>query len=91
MNKRAIIIQIICSILAVIGLSYGSEFSVPDAVSISYGFPFNWGVHQLVTIAGPVDVWSVNISYLVIDLGLWLLLILVLPIIADKFLRARSK
>lgn len=86
-DKRTIIIQSICSILTVIGLSYGSKFSVPDAVSISYGFPFNWGVHQLMTIAGPVDIWSVNIGLLVVDLGLWLLLILILPIIADKMLK----
>jgi hypothetical protein len=85
MNKR-IIIQVICSILTIIGLSYGSKFSVPDAVNISYGFPFSWGVHQLVTIAGPVDIWSVNISNLVIDLVLWLLLILEIPITADKLL-----
>jgi len=83
-NKRTIIIQSICSILAVIGISYGSKFSVPDAVSISYGFPFSWSVHQLVTIAGPVDIWSVYMGFLVIDLGIWLLLILVLPIIANK-------
>lgn len=87
MDKRTIVIQLIGSILAVAALSFGSKFSVPDATSISYGFPFNWGVHQLVSIAGPVDIWSINLSYLVIDLGLWLLLIVALPIIANKLVK----
>jgi hypothetical protein len=31
-----------------------------------------WGVHTLITIQGPVDVWDVNVSSLVIDLLIWL-------------------
>jgi len=86
LNKR-IIIQSIGSFLAIVALSFGFKVSVPDAVSVSYGFPLNWGLHQLVTIAGPVDIWSININNLIIDLVVWLLLILVIPIIADKILR----
>lgn len=78
MNKE-LIIQSIISIIAIIGIAYGRLLSVPDAVSRSYGLPLNWGVHQLVTIAGPVDIWSVNITFLVYDLIFWLLIVLILP------------
>ena len=84
MNKRSILIQLACAIVALIALTYGTEFSVPDALSRSYGFPFNWGVHQLMTIAGPVDIWNVNMTNLIVDIGLWLLIIIALPIIANK-------
>ena len=85
-NKRNIVIQVTCAILALLALTYGVEFSVPDAVSISYGFPFNWGVHQLMTIAGPVDIWNINLTNLMVDLGIWLLAIITLPILVDKVL-----
>ena len=70
MNRRSIVIQFTCAILAIIAFTYGTEFSVPDAVSISYGFPFNWGVHELMTIAGPVDIWKINLTNLILDLGI---------------------
>ena len=83
MNKRRIIVQGLCSVLAVIGVAYGRLISFPDAVSRLYGLPITWGVHQLVTIAGPVDVWSINITNLAIDLIFWLITILVLPSILE--------
>ena len=84
MEKRTLLIQILCSIVAVAAIVYGSKFSVPDAESISYGFPFNWGLHQLMTIAGPVDIWDVNITNLTIDIGFWLLIIIATPILLEK-------
>jgi hypothetical protein len=83
MDKERIA-QVIISILAIIGLLYGRKISYPDAESILYGLPFNWGTHQLGTIAGPVDYWSVNLSYLALDLVLWLLLIQIIPIIVRR-------
>lgn len=83
MNKERITQEII-SILAIIGISYGRLVSFPDAESRIYGLPFNWGTHQLVTIAGPVDVWRVNLSYLVLDLVIWFLILLVIPGIVSR-------
>lgn len=87
MNKRTIVIQFACAILAIIALTYGVEFSVPDALSYSYGFPFNWGVHQLMTIAGTVDIWDINLTNLILDLVIWLVLIIAVPLLADKILK----
>ena len=85
MNKRVLQIQGIISALAIVGLTYGRVFNVPDAFSRLYGLPLRWGVHQLSTIAGPVDYWNVNLTFLIIDLAFWLLIILLVPvIISDK-------
>lgn len=88
MNYRKLLIQSIVSLVAIIGIAYGRLFSVPDATSRLYGLPLRWGVHQLGTIAGPVDIWNVNISYLVIDLIFWLVILLVLPMITRARIRS---
>ena len=84
MNYRKLLIQSIVSLVAIIGIAYGRLFSVPDATSRLYGLPLRWGVHQLVTIAGPVDVWSVNVTYLVFDLTFWMLVLLATSIVKDR-------
>ena len=84
MNYRKLLIQSIVSVVAIIGIAYGRLFSVPDAVSRLYGLPLRWGVHQLVSIAGPVDVWSVNVTYLVFDLTFWMLVLLATSIVKDR-------
>jgi len=86
MNDKKFLIQSIGSVIAIIGIAYGRLYSVPDAASKIYGLPLNWGVHQLVNIAGPVDIWSVNITYLVLDLIFWLIILLVLPSIVERSL-----
>ena len=43
-----------------------------------------WGVHQLVTIAGPVDIWSVSLMNLVIDLVFWLAIIQISTILIAR-------
>jgi hypothetical protein len=83
-NMKKIFVQSIISIIAIFGMTYGRLYSVPDATSKLYGLPLNWGVHQLVTIAGPVDVWNVNMTYLVLDLIFWLTALLLLPLIINK-------
>lgn len=82
MNVKPVV-QGIISVSAIVGISYGRLVSVPDAVSRLYGLPLNWGVHQLVTIAGPVDIWNVNISNLVIDLAFWFLVLFITRILLD--------
>jgi hypothetical protein len=81
--KNETIIQGIISLIAIIGISYGRLVSFPDAESRIYGLPFNWGTHQLVSIAGPVDIWSVNISNLVLDLAFWFVILLAAQFILD--------
>jgi len=58
--------------IAVLAVTWGSMFDWPDNVHVNYGFPFVWATHTLVTIAGPVDKWNVNVEALIMDLALWL-------------------
>jgi len=83
MSKERII-QGIVSLLAFIGILYGRLVSFPDAISRVYGIPLNWGIHQLVSIVGPVDIWSVNLTYLAIDLVIWLLIVQVISTVVSR-------
>jgi len=60
------------SIVIVLALAWPVKYNWPDYVHVKYGFPLTWGIHTLGTIQGPVDVWDVNVSSLVIDLLIWL-------------------
>jgi hypothetical protein len=59
-------------IVGLISLLYGSVYSIPDLVTVSYGFPLRWGVNTVVTIAGSVNRWEVNLMSLIIDLTVWI-------------------
>ena len=78
---KKVIVQTFTSLLSIAAVSYGRLHSIPDAVNRTYGFPFNWGIHQLSTIAGSVNIWHVNVTYLAVDLVFWLVIILVSSLI----------
>ena len=83
MNKERTT-QLTISILAIIAITYGRLVNFPDAVQRIYGLPLNWGTHQLVSIAGPVDIWSINLTNLTFDLAFWMLIILVIPTLVSR-------
>ena len=74
MDKRLISAMslVAMSIVIVLALTWPVTYNWSDFVHVKYGFPLTWGVHTLITIQGPVDVWDVNVSSLVIDLLIWL-------------------
>lgn len=84
-TKRRVFIQFLVGLLAVFLLSFGRPYSVPDNIQRLHGLPLTWGVHQIATIIGPVDTWRVNVSYLVIDLVFWILLVVISPVIYERF------
>lgn len=59
-------------VVIAVGLLFGFNYNWPDYVHVDYGVPLNWATNTLSTIAGPSDLWSVNISNLLIDLAFWL-------------------
>ena len=79
MFDRATLSRVAIGVLMVAVLTYGWLTSYPDNVNMSYGLPLTWGVHQLITIAGPVDTWRVDMSALIIDLLIWVALLIVVP------------
>lgn len=63
---------IIWTVVTIVTLTWGFRYDWPDFVHVDYGFPFVWATHTLSTIAGPADIWEVNITALSMNLLLWL-------------------
>jgi len=74
MNKNISTLSfiIIMSIVTTLALTVGDVVNMPDNVHTNYGFPFDWGIHTTSTIVGAVDLWSVDVTNLMIDLTFWL-------------------
>lgn len=89
MDKRTRVmgVRAVLSALMIAALTWGTRFNWPDYVHVRYGLPLTWGVHTLVTIVGPVDTWSVNLTSLLLDLVLWLGLM----ILFDLFLGRKAR
>lgn len=79
MTSRETGLRLLFSGLLLVSVLYGYKVTYPDNVHLSYGFPMRWGTHQLITIAGPVDKWTINLMSLFIDLIIWLAVIVVVP------------
>ena len=74
--------MVVWAVLTVFAITWGTRFDWPDYVHVDYGFPFVWGTNTLSTIVGPVDLWNVDVSALMIDLAFWLgLMVIVASII----------
>lgn len=73
MRKLLFIVSfmVIWSIITAIALLWGFNYNLPDFVHVDYGLPLTWGTNTLSTIAGPANLWSINISNLLVDLVLW--------------------
>ena len=83
---RKPVYQAAVALFALAALIYGRPVSFPDNVHTLHGLPLTWGVHQLITIVGPVDTWRVNLVNLVLDLVFWFGLVIITPILAKKYL-----
>ena len=75
-RDKIVLTQIIIAVIGLAATAYGTRVNIPDAVHIKYGLPFEWGVHTIVTIAGPANDWRVNINSLLLDFALWFILII---------------
>jgi hypothetical protein len=53
-------------------LLWGIHYNWPDNVHVDYGLPLTWATNTLSTFAGPADLWSVNLTSLLVDLVFWL-------------------
>jgi len=54
-----------------VSLLWGVDYSWPDNAHIDYGFPLTWATNTTSTIAGPANLWSVNLFNLFVDLVFW--------------------
>ena len=82
----ATLFTVVWSALTIVALTWGTRTDVPDYLQESHGFPLVWATHDLGTIAGPVDIWSVDLSALIIDLSFWLGLMVLVLIVMFRLL-----
>jgi hypothetical protein len=68
---------VIWAVLTVLTVTWGTRFDWPDNVHVDYGFPLVWATQTLSTIAGPVNLWNVDVTALTVDLALWLAIMLI--------------
>ena len=81
MTKKSILIllaiNILWVILTILAVTWGTRFDWPDNIHIDYGFPLVWSTNTLSTITGAVNTWVVDITALILNLGLWLSIMLI--------------
>ena len=81
MTKKSFLILlsflIVWMILTILAVTRGTRFDWSDNVHIDYGLPLVWSTQTLSTIIGPVNLWSVDITALMMDLTLWLGIMLI--------------
>jgi hypothetical protein len=68
----------IWSALTLLAVLFGFHYDWPDFVHTDYGLPLTWATHTESTFVGPVDTWTVNINNLALDLGIWLVIMIVI-------------
>jgi hypothetical protein len=71
--------------LTILAVTWGTRFDWPDNVHIDYGFPFAWSTNTLSTITGAVNIWTVDIAALMMNLGLWLGIMLIIESVLMYF------
>ncbi len=69
------IILLILSGVGTFAILYSYSYAVPDLLEARYGFPLTWGWHIMNTIAGPTDVWRVDLLSLGLDAAIWFLIL----------------
>jgi len=52
-------------------LGWGFYYNLTYFAHVNYGVPLTWATNELMTLAGPGNLWSVNIWNLLIDIVFW--------------------
>lgn len=65
-------------ILTILFMTWGTRYDWSDNVHVDYGVPFVWSTNTLSVITGAVNLWTVDITALIMNLGLWLGIMLII-------------
>jgi hypothetical protein len=85
-NSKIILYSLVFGILLTLVSIIRNELqSIPDLVVNKFGFPLPWLLHQTVSIAGSVDMWSIQVSNLMIDYIFWLIISIIFVFVWNKY------
>ena len=68
------------TIVSILGITWRARLNWPDNVHVDYGFPFVWSTQTLSTIVGAVNLWSVDITLLTMNLIFWLGIMIIISV-----------
>jgi hypothetical protein len=89
MSKKSIFVilsfLIIWMTLTIGAVTWGTRFDWPDNVHIDYGIPFVWSTNTLSTIIGAANLWTVDITALIMNLVFWLGIMLIIETVLLYF------
>lgn len=77
--------------ITILALTLGTPYNWPDNVHADYGVPFVWATHTTSTIAGPVDLWSVDTQNLALNLVVWMGMMIAVLTIMQLLLNKSSE
>ncbi len=68
---RSVFAQLLTAIMIVSGLMIRFHYDWPDYVHTDYGFPLAWATYTTSTIAGPGEIWQLNLFTMMVDVAVW--------------------
>jgi hypothetical protein len=71
------IILIILGIIGTYAMIFSSVYSIPNAVEVRYGVPLTWGTNIITSISGAIDLWTIDIIRLAVDVAFWFTVLIV--------------
>jgi len=94
MNKKNIFIilffSVLLIILTILAVIWGTRFDWADNVHVDYGVPFVWSTNTLSIISGAVNLWTVDITALMMNLSFWLGIMLIVELVLLYFFNKES-
>ncbi len=73
-----------------LNLIRAEHIAYSDLEQWNYGFPWGWLIHEVASIAGPKDLWTIELPNLVINSIVWAVIALALAYLLAR-LRPSSK
>jgi len=71
-TPAVLVFMVVWLIVTTAALTLGLSYNWPDNVHTDYGLPLTWATNTTSTIAGPANLWNVNMLILLVDLTFWL-------------------
>ena len=68
----ALVFMCLWLIVTVVAVTWGTHYDWPDNVHTDYGLPFVWSTNTLSTFVGAVNIWTVDLSALIMNLCFWM-------------------